>query len=61
MAGRVRELGLPFSWFTADEAYGGNGKLREWLEEESISYVVAVARGTLVPAGAGKTIAWHVR
>ena len=33
MIGWVRELGLPFAWFTADEAYGDNGKLREWLEE----------------------------
>jgi SRSO17 transposase len=56
MIGRVRELGLPFSWFTADEAYGDNGKLREWLEGEAISYVVAVACDTLVPAGAGQMI-----
>jgi SRSO17 transposase len=56
MIGRVRELGLPFAWFTADEAYGDNGKLRGWLEEEKIAYVVAVACDTLVPAGAGKTI-----
>lgn len=56
MIGRVRELGLPFSWFTADEACGDNGKLREWLEEQKISYVVAVACDTLVPAGAGKKI-----
>ena len=33
MIGRVRELGLPFAWLTADEVYGGNGKLRKWLEE----------------------------
>ncbi|HET7014574.1 MAG TPA: IS701 family transposase [Streptosporangiaceae bacterium] len=56
MIGRVRELGLPFAWFTADEAYGDNGKLREWLEENKIAYVVAVACDTLVPAGAGRTI-----
>lgn len=56
MIGRVRELGLPFSWFTADEAYGDNGKLREWLEENKIAYVVAVACDTLVPAGAGRVI-----
>jgi SRSO17 transposase len=56
MVERVRELGLPFSWLTADEAYGDNGRLRRWLEKESIAYVVAVARDTRVPAGAGKTI-----
>jgi SRSO17 transposase len=52
----ARELGLPFAWFTADEAYGDNGKLREWLEKEGICHVVAVARDTTVPAGAGRTI-----
>ena len=56
MTERMVGLGLPFAWFTADEAYGDNGKLREWLEKESISYVVAVARDTLVPAGADRTI-----
>lgn len=56
MVERVRDLGLPFSWFTADEAYGDNGKLREWLEETGIAYVVAVARDTMVPAGARRVI-----
>lgn len=56
MVGRVRELGLPFAWFTADEAYGDNGKLRQWLEESKIAYVVAVARDTAVPAGTGRMI-----
>jgi SRSO17 transposase len=56
MVERVRELGLPFAWFTADEACGDNGKLREWLEKEGICHVVAVARDTTVPAGAGRTI-----
>jgi SRSO17 transposase len=56
MIGRVRKLGLPFAWFTADEAYGDNGKLRDWLEESKISYVVAVSCDHRVPVGAGKTI-----
>ena len=56
MIGRMIALGLPFAWFTADEAYGDNGKLREWLEEQQVSYVVAVSCDHLVPAGAGKTI-----
>jgi SRSO17 transposase len=56
MVERAVELGLPFSWFTADEAYGDNGKLRQWLEEHAISYVVAVACDHRIPAGAGKTI-----
>jgi SRSO17 transposase len=56
MIGRMIALGLPFAWFTADEAYGDNGKLREWLDEHRVSYVVAVSCDHLVPAGAGKTM-----
>jgi SRSO17 transposase len=56
MIGGMIALGLPFAWLTADEAYGDNGKLRDWLERHKISYVVAVSCDHLVPAGAGKTI-----
>jgi SRSO17 transposase len=56
MVERAMKAGLPFSWFTADEAYGDNGKLRAWLEKEKIAYVVAVACDHRVPAGAGRTI-----
>jgi SRSO17 transposase len=56
MIERAITAGLPFGWFTADEAYGDNGKLRQWLEEEKISYVVAVACDHRVPAGAGRMI-----
>jgi SRSO17 transposase len=56
MIERVVASGLPFAWFTADEAYGDNGKLRGWLEGNQIAYVVAVACDHLVPAGPGKTI-----
>jgi SRSO17 transposase len=30
-------------WFTADEAYGDNPGLRDWLNEQQINYVVAVS------------------
>jgi SRSO17 transposase len=56
MIERAVTAGLPFAWFTADEAYGDNGPLRDWLEERKIAYVVTVACGTRVPAGAGRTI-----
>jgi SRSO17 transposase len=46
MAGRAIGAGLPFAWFTADEAYGDNGKLRKWLQDSEIAYVVAVACDT---------------
>jgi hypothetical protein len=42
---------------TAPCGYGDNSKLREWLEEQQVSYVVAVSCDHLVPAGAGKTTA----
>ena len=56
MIERAIRAGLPFSWFTADEAYGGNGKLRAWLEEQKVAYVVAVSCDHRVPAGAGRTM-----
>jgi SRSO17 transposase len=56
MIGRAIAGGLPFGWFTADEAYGVNGPLREWLEENKLAYVVAVSCDHHVPAGAGQTI-----
>jgi SRSO17 transposase len=56
MIERAMKSGLPYSWFTADEAYGGNGPLRDWLEETRVAYVVAVSCDHHVPAGAGKTI-----
>ena len=40
----------------ADEAYGDNGPLRTWLEQQHIAYVLAVARDHRVPAGAGRTV-----
>jgi SRSO17 transposase len=56
MIERAVKSGLPFSWFTADEAYGDNGPLRRWLEESQVAYVVAVSCDHHVPAGADQTI-----
>lgn len=41
MLERALAAGVPFSWFTADEAYGQAGYLREWLENRDVSYAVA--------------------
>jgi SRSO17 transposase len=54
MIERARDAGIPFSWVTADEAYGGNPKLRTWLEEQAIRYVMAVSCDAVTPAAAGK-------
>ena len=54
MIERAVKAGVPFSWVAGDEVYGGNPKLREWLEEQEIPYVMAVACSemTTTPAGA---------
>ena len=54
MIGRAIAAGVPFSWLTADEAYGDNGKLRTWLEESQVRYVLAVSCDHRIPAGAGR-------
>jgi len=46
MIERVRAAGLPFAWFTADEEFGQNPGLREYLETENIAYVMAVPKNT---------------
>ncbi len=41
MLARAVEAGVPFSWVTADEAYGQVKYLRVWLEQHDCSYVLA--------------------
>jgi SRSO17 transposase len=33
MLERAVTAGVPFSWVAGDEVYGGNPKLRAWLEQ----------------------------
>jgi SRSO17 transposase len=42
MLERALAAGLPASWVTADEVYGGDPALRVWLKDHSLSYVLAV-------------------
>ena len=53
MLGRALDAGVPAAWVTADEAYGKDGKFRDWLEQRRIGYVVAVASNQAVPGNAG--------
>jgi len=41
MLQRVLDAQVPFSWFTADEAFGQVKYLRVWLEERDVFHVVA--------------------
>jgi SRSO17 transposase len=41
MLQRALNAGVPFSWFTADEAFGQAKYLRLWLEQHDIAHVVA--------------------
>ena len=40
-------------WFTADEAYGDNPGLRDWLDDQDINYVMAVSCDARFPTPAG--------
>jgi SRSO17 transposase len=42
MLQRALDAGVPASWVTADEAYGGDPALRRFLEDRGLSYVLAV-------------------
>jgi SRSO17 transposase len=53
MLGRALDAGVPAGWVTADEAYGRDGKFRDWLEQRRIGYVVAVAANQAVRGDAG--------
>ncbi len=42
MLGRALESGVPFAWFTGDEVYGSDRKLRLWLERQDVPHVLAI-------------------
>ncbi|BEK89380.1 IS701 family transposase [Nocardia seriolae] len=44
MVARLLAADVPFTWFTADEAYGQNRDLRRWLEDQDVNYVMATRR-----------------
>ena len=53
MIERAVAAGVPFAWAAGDEVYGGNPKLRAWLEKEKIPYVMAVACSEMITTSAG--------
>jgi SRSO17 transposase len=51
MLERALDAGVPAAWVTADEAYGGNPALRQWLEGRGVWHVLAVKCTELLPVG----------
>jgi hypothetical protein len=54
MLERALDAGVPASWTTADEVYGGSPALREWLEERQVPHVLAVKCTEPLEAGGPK-------
>jgi SRSO17 transposase len=44
MLARALEAGVPSCWVTGDEVYGGDRRLRVWLEEHDLAHVLAIKR-----------------
>jgi hypothetical protein len=61
MLERALDAGVPAPWVTADEGYGGNPALRQWLEARGVWHVLAVKYTELLqvggPKGPGRTSA----
>lgn len=49
-------VGVPFAWFTADEEFGQNPGLCDYLTESCIPYVMAVPKNTQFADAEGKTV-----
>lgn len=46
MIKRALQGNVPFRWFTADEEFGQNPGLRDYLESNEIAYVMAIPKNT---------------
>jgi SRSO17 transposase len=55
MIERARWSELTFAWFTADEEFGQNPRLRTYLEQAEISYVMAIPKNTEFTDHTGQT------
>lgn len=55
MIQRALDAGVPFAWFAADEEFGQNPGLREFLEKNEISYVMAIPKNTVFTTWDGRT------
>jgi SRSO17 transposase len=57
----ARGAGVPFAWFTADEEFGQNPGLCDYLENNRIPYVMAVPKTTRFTDATGKTAQFDAR
>ncbi|WP_411142592.1 transposase [Streptomyces sp. x-80] len=55
MLERALGVGVPFTYFLADEAYGQCRALRTWLEERRVRYVLALPKVEVLPLPDGRT------
>ena len=56
MIKRIVQAGLRFRWFTADEEFGQNPGLRDYLEDAGTAYVMAIPKTTEFTDTAGGTV-----
>ena len=54
MLERAVVAGVPAAWVTGDEGYGGDRRLRLWLEERDVPHVLAVKRTEPLVAVTGR-------
>ena len=54
MIARAVAAGVPFAWFTADEAYGHAKWLQAWLEDQDVFCVMAIQRNDTLATPAGE-------
>jgi SRSO17 transposase len=52
----AREAAMPFAWFTADEEFGQNPGLCDYLETNRIPYAMAIPKNTQLTAATGKQV-----
>jgi SRSO17 transposase len=55
MIAAARAAGVPFAWFTADEEFGQNPGMCDYLEQARIPYVMAVPKNTQFAGADGHT------
>ncbi|MGH4007497.1 MAG: hypothetical protein ACRDTH_04910 [Pseudonocardiaceae bacterium] len=60
-AGTLRLAVMWCAWFTADEEFGQNPGLRDYLEGSRIPYVMAVPKNTRFTDTAGQVTLWGSR